>query len=131
MIEMRFLAQAAEANPIDSYAFWLMLSDRWLPFLTIVAGIVATYLKLRSVEKGINGRMTQLINTSSAAAKAEGKLEGVTEVAPAVAQALTPPAQAPVQVQVALDPDARPGGRRAYDPPTSPPHEVDPSTHAP
>jgi len=123
------VGQAAGPGYTPAQQFWIDLSDRWLPFLFVLAGLIGTYLKLRSVEKGINGRMSQLIASTEQKAKAEGKLEGVTEVAPQVAQSLTPP---PAPVQVVIDPDARAGGRRKLDPKipdSSVPVDQDPGSH--
>lgn len=124
------LVAVAQAAPIVDQTGWspLMVFVYALvvqvgPWIVAVVGLVTVYLKLRSVEKGIDGRMSQLIETSRQAAKAEGVVEGITEVAPKVG-ATTP---APTVVQVVHD--ARPGGRRRLDPPSTPPPESDPSSH--
>lgn len=123
MIQYLLVPLAQQTPGMTPYEFALALSDRWLPFLFVLAGLIGTYLKLRSVEKGINGRMSQLIDATAHAAKAEGKVEGLKE-APA-----TPPPHVEVQVQLP-PPDAVPGGKRRTDPPVPPP-DADPTSHLP
>lgn len=130
VILFQLLAQTT--TPMTPYEFALALSDRWLPFLMLLAGILATWLKTREAVRkvdentgvteklaaDVNGRMDQLQEASERAARAEGKLEA--------AEGAGPPALPIVNITAvipAVPPGPSvPGGRRSDDhpPPAEP-----------
>ncbi len=48
--------------------------------ITALAGIIAILLKLEVVRKDVNGKMTELIETTGKAERAKGNLEGREEL---------------------------------------------------
>lgn len=123
MLLLILLAQVVDTtgwSPNQQFAYAIVMAVG--PWVVAVVGLLTIYLKLRAIGQGIDGRMSQLIDTTGKAAKAEGKAEVLEQVTEKTAG----------PVQVVLDPDAIPGGRRRLDPPAaSVPPDVDPSSHLP